>query len=84
MTVDLKYFIVKIPEKINYSYKSNLENGKSKSFSQFISENYSQEFFVNLSKENNIYYLKYNRKYNQLNDILKKTKKISKKLNIKK
>ena len=84
MTVDLKYFLVKIPEKINYSYKSNLENGKSKSFSQFISENYSQEFFVNLSKENNIYYLKHNRKYNQLNDILKKTKKISKKLGINK
>ena len=84
MTVDLKYFLVKIPEKINYSYKSNLENGKSKSFSQFISENYSKEFFVNLSKENNIYYLKHNRKYNQLNDILKKTKKISKKLGINK
>lgn len=80
MSADLKYFLVKIPEKINYSYKSNLENGKSKSFSQFISENYSQEFFVNLSKENNIYYLKHNRKYNQLNDIFKKTKKISKKL----
>ena len=84
MTVDLKYFLVKIPEKINYSYKSNLENGKSKSFSQFISENYSQEFFVNLSKENNIYYLKHYRKYNQLNDILKKTKKITKKLGINK
>ena len=84
MTVDLKYFLVKIPEKINYSYKSNLENGKSKSFSQFISENYSKEFFINLSKENNIYYLKHNRKYNQLNDILKKTKKISKKLGINK
>lgn len=80
MSADLKYFLVKIPEKINYSFKSNLENGKSKSFSQFISENYSQEFFVNLSKENNIYYLKHNRKYNQLNDIFKKTKKISKKL----
>ena len=84
MSVDIEYFIGKIPDKMNYSYKMNLENGINKSFVQFISENYSPEFFVNISKENNIIYLKYNQKFKELDKILEKTKNLSKKLGVKK
>ena len=80
MTVDIEYFIGKIPEKKNYSNKLNFEKEKNKSFTQFVTENYSQEFFLNLSKENNIYYLKYNKKYKELDEILTKTKNLSKEL----
>ena len=82
--VDIEYFLGKIPEKKNYSYKMNLKNLQNKSFSQFISDNYSQQFFVNLSKENNVYILKYGHKFKELNDILNKTKKLSKKFGINK
>ena len=84
MLLDIEYFYGRIPEKKNYSYKMNLENGGDKSFFNFLSENYSQQFFVNISKENNIYYLKYNQKYKELNEIIKKTKNISKKIGINK
>ena len=84
MLVDIEYFFGRIPEKKNYSYKMNLENGGNKTFVQFISENYSQQFFINLSKENNIYYLKYNQKYKELNEIIKKTNNLSKKIGLNK
>ena len=84
MSVDIEYFFGKIPEKKNYSYKMNLENGKNKSFVQFVTENYTPEFFVNLSKENNIYWLKYNQKYKELDEIIQKTNHLYKKLGINK
>ena len=84
MSVDIEYFLGKIPEKKDYSYKMNVENGENKSFVQFVSENYSQEFFVNLSNENNIYYLKYNQKYKELDEILQKTKNLSKNIGLNK
>ena len=80
ISVDFEYFIGKIPEKKNYSFKLDLEKYKNKSFVEFISENYSQKFFINLSKENNIYLLKYNQKYKELEEILQKTRELSKKL----
>ena len=82
--LDIEYFYGRIPEKKNYSYTMKLENCGNKTFVNFLSENYSQQFFINLSKEDNIYYLKYNQRYKELNEIIKKSKNISKKLGINK
>ena len=81
MLNDVEYYLTNIPEKNYYHYKkTNFQSGKCISFLDFVSQNYTQEFFNSICKENNIYLYKYGKKYFQLNDILEKIKKIQKEL----
>ena len=77
MLSDVEYYLYNIPEKNNYYFrKTNFQSGKSISFGDFVSKNYTSQFFNTICKENNIYLCKYGKKYPQLNDIVEKMKKI--------